>query len=109
MKLEKKEKALEDLRVVVEGDFKGVEEILSSQGEVAKSTGVVSDVSYTEFDLDKRFVRINAKYLINLLVNEFELFKVRDDREEDGSITYTFIFERTSKKLVVELMIVWKK
>ena len=73
MELEAKEKALEALRAVVEGGFKCVEKILAIQGEVVKATGDITNVSSTEYDLDKAVGRINAKRLINLLVNELEL------------------------------------
>lgn len=108
MKLEAKEKALEDLRVVVEGGFKGVEKILAIQGEVVKATGDITNVLSTEYDLDKAVGRINAKRLINLLVDELELVEVRDDRDEDRSITYTFKLECASRILAVELMLVWE-
>ena len=108
MEEKKKEKALEDLRVVAEGGFKGAEKILAIQGEVVKSTGDITNVLSTEYDLDKAVGRINAKRLINLLVNELELVEVRDDIKEDGSITYTFKLESISGLLVVELMLVWE-
>lgn len=108
MELEAKEKALEDLRFVTEGGFKGVEKILAIQGEVVKATGDITNVLSTEYDLDKAAGRINAKRLINLLVNETELVEVRDDTEEDGTITYTFKLESASRMLAVELMLVWE-
>lgn len=108
MELELKEKYLEDLRVVVEGGFKGVEKILAIQGEVVKATCDITNVLSTEYDLDKAVGCINAKRLINLLVNELELVEVRDDVKEDGSITYTFKLESISRLLAVELMLVWK-
>ena len=108
MKLAEKEKALEDLRVVVEGGFKGIESILAIQGQVVKATGDISNVRYTEYDPIKAVDIKNATILINLLLNETELAKVRDDIDEDGSITYTFIVESSITMLVVELMIVWK-
>lgn len=108
MEEKKKEKALEDLRVVAEGGFKGVEKILAIQGEVVKATGDITNVLSTEYDLDKAVGRINAKRLINLLVNELELVEVRDDIKEDGSITYTFKLESISRLLAVELMLVWE-
>ena len=108
MEEKKKEKALEDLRVVAEGGFKRVEKILAIQGEVVKATGDITNVLYTEYDLDKAVGRINAKRLINLLVNGLELVEVRDDIKEDGSITYTFKLESISRLLVVELMLVWE-
>lgn len=103
-----KEKALEDLRTMLGNNFKAVERILVIKGEVVKATGDISNVQYTENDLENAFARINAKRLINLLVNETELAAVRDDIEEDGSITYTFKLECASRMLAVELMIVWK-
>lgn len=105
MKLEAKEKALEDLRVVAEGGFKGGEMILAIQVEVVKATGDISNVRCARNDLDNAVARINAKRLINLLVNETELVQ---SIEEDGSIAYTFKLECASKMLVVELMIVWE-
>lgn len=51
--------------------------------------------------------RISAKGLINFLVNETELVEVRDDIEDDGSITYFFKLECPSMMLAVELMIAW--
>lgn len=108
MELEKKEKALEDLRVAAEGGFKGVKEIISSQGEIVKETGDILNFLFNEFDLDKAVGRINAKSLINILINELELFKVKDDREEDRSINYSFKLECASKILLVELMLVWE-
>lgn len=108
MEEKKKEKALEDLRVVAEGGFKWVEKILAIQGEVVKATGDITNVLSTEYDLDKAVGRINAKRLINLLVNELELVEVRDDIKEDGSITYTFKLESISSLLAVELMLVWE-
>ena len=108
MKLEAKEKALEDLGVVVEDGFKAVDEISIIKGEVAKSNGDISGVAFAEYDLDKAVDRMNAKGLINLLVNETELVEVRDDIEDDGSITYTFKLECASRILVVDLMLVWK-
>lgn len=108
MELETKEKALEDLRVVVEGGFKGVEKIFAIKGEVVKETGDISNVRYDEYDLDKASCRMNARGLIELLIDKTELAKVRDDREEDGSINYTFISEGASKRLAVALMLVWK-
>lgn len=108
MKLEAKEKALEDLRVVAEGGFKGVEKILAIQGEVVKATGDITNVLSTEYDLDKAFCRMNARGLIELLIDETELVEVRDDREEDGSTTYTFKLESISSLLAVELMLVWE-
>ena len=108
MEEKKKEKALEDLRVVAEGGFKRVEKILAIQGEVVKATGDITNVLYTEYDLDKAVGRINAKRLINLLVNGLELVEVRDDIKEDGSITYTFKLESISRLFAVELMLVWE-
>ena len=108
MEEKKKEKALEDLRVVAEGGFKRVEKILAIQGEVVKATGDITNVLSTEYDLDKAVGRINAKRLINLLVNELELVEVRDDIKEDGSITYAFKLESISRLLAVELMLVWE-
>ena len=107
MELETKEKALEDLRVVAEGDFKGVERIFIIQGECDKATGDISNVGYSENCLDNEVARINAERLINLLIDETELTKVRDDIE-DGSISYEFKLECASRMLVLELMIVWK-
>lgn len=108
MEEKKKEKALEDLRVVAEGGFKGVERIITLEGEVIKETGDISRVRYGEiYDLDKEVGRINAKGLINLLVNETELVEVRDDIEDDGSIIYTFKLECPSRIMAVELMIAW--
>ena len=108
MELETKEKALEDLRVVAEGGFKGVEMIFTIQGEVYKATGDISNVGYSENYLDNEVARIKAKGLINLLVDETELVKVKDDIEEDRSISYIFKLECASRMLVFELMIVWK-
>lgn len=108
MELEAKEKALEALRVVAEGGFKGVEKILAIQGEVVKATGDITNVLSTGYDLDKAVGRINAKRLINLLVNELELVEVRDDIYEDESITYTFKLECAFRMLAVELMLVWE-
>lgn len=108
MELEAKEKALKDLKVVGEGGFKGVERIITIEGEIVKATGDISKVRYGEiYDLDKAVGRINAKGLINLLVNETELVEVRDDIEDDGSITYFFKLESPSRMLAVELMIAW--
>lgn len=108
MKLEKKEKALEDLRLMVEGGFKGIEKIFAIKGEVVKETGYISNVRYTEYELIKAVDFKNATSLINLLLSKAELAKVRDDIDEDGSINYTFISEGASKMLAVELMLVWK-
>lgn len=108
MELEAKEKVLEDLKTMLGNNFKAVEKILAIKGEVAKATSDVSNVRYAEYDLDKAFCRMNARGLIELLIDKTELVKVRDDREEDGSITYTFILGITFRVLVVELIIVWK-
>lgn len=108
MELEAKEKALEALKAVVKGGFKGVERILTIKGEVVKATGDISDVRYGEiYDLDKAAERIKATSLISLLIDETELVKVRDDIEDDGSITYTFKLESPSRILALELMIAW--
>lgn len=109
MELEAKEKALEDLRFVSEGGFKGVEKILVVKGEVIKANGDISSVRYAEYESIKAVGRMNATKLINLLINETELVEVRDDTEEDGSITYSFKLECASRMLAVELMIVWKE
>ena len=108
MELEAKEKALEALKAVVKGGFKGVERIITIKGEVVKATGDITNVLSTDYDLDKAVGRINAKRLINLLVNDLELVEVRDDIYEDESITYTFKLECASRMLAVELMIVWE-
>lgn len=108
MEEKKKEKALEDLRTMLGSNFKAVDSILTIKGEVVKATGDVSNVRYTEYDLDKAFCRMNARGLIDLLIDETELVEVRDDRDEDRSITYTFQLECASRMLVLELMIVWK-
>lgn len=108
MKLKAKEKALEALRAVVKGGFKGVERILVIKGEVIKANGDISNASYIEYDLDKEVRRMNARSLIDLLIDETELVKVRDNREEDGSTMYGFKLECASRMLALELMIVWK-
>lgn len=108
MKLEKKEKALEDLGTMVEDDFKAVEQILAIKCEVGKLTGDISNVRYTEYELINNVDRKSATSLISLLVNEAELVDVRDYREEDRSITYYFELGFAFRMLVVELMIVWK-
>lgn len=108
MKLEEKEKALEYLRVVIEGGFKGVEKIFAIKGEVGKLTGDISNVRYTEYELIKAVDFKSATSLINLLLNKAELAKVRDDIDENGSINYTFKLESTFRMLALELMIVWK-
>lgn len=108
MELEKKEKALEDLRVVAGGGFKGVKEILSGQCEIVKETDGILNVLSTKLDLGKASCRTYARRLIGFLIEKAELFEVRDDREEDGRITYTFKLESTFRTLVVELMLVWK-
>lgn len=109
MELETREKVLEDLRTTLGNDFKAVDRILSIKGEVVKATGDISNVRYGEYDLEKAVDRFNARNLINLLIDETELAEVRDDREEDGSTTYTFKLECASRMLALELMIVWKK
>ena len=77
MEEKKEKKALEDLRVVAEGGFKGVERIITIQGEVIKATGDISNVRYGEiYDLDKVVGRINAKRLIDLLIDEAELVEL---------------------------------
>lgn len=110
MELEAKEKALEALRAVVKGVFKGVERILIIKGEVVKATGDISNVRYTEYEPIKAVERLNANAtsLINLLIDETELAEVRDDIYEDESITYTFKLECASRMLAVELMLVWE-
>ena len=108
MELEAKEKALEDLRVVVEGGFKAVDKILAIKGEVIKANGDISSVRYAEYEPIKAVDRMNATSLISLLIDETELVEVRDDTEEGGSITYSFKLECASRMLAVELMIVWK-
>lgn len=108
MEEKKKEKALEDLKTMLGNNFKAVDRILTIKGEVVKATGDISNVRYTEYDLDKAFCRMNARGLIGLLIDEIELVEVRDDREEDGSTTYTFKLECASRMLALELMIVWK-
>lgn len=108
MKLEAKKKALEDLKTMIGNNFRGVERIITIKGEVVKATGDISNVRYGEiYDLDKAVELINAKSLINLLIDETELVEVRDDIEDDGSITYTFKLECPSRMLAVELMIEW--
>lgn len=108
MELEAKEKTLEDLRVVAEGGFKGVDKILAVKGEVIKANGDISSVRYAEYEPIKVVDRMNATSLISLLIDETELVEVRDDTEEGGSIMYTFKLECASRMLAVELMIVWK-
>ena len=108
MELEAKEKALEALRAVVKGGFKGVERIFTIKGEVVKATGDISNVRYTEYEPIKAVERLNATSLINLLIDETELAEVRDDIYKDESITYTFKLECASRMLAVELMIVWE-
>ena len=107
MKLEAKEKALEDLRTMLEDNFKAVGSIYAVQGQVIKANGDISNVSYTEYDLDKEVGRMNARRLISLLINATELVEVGDYIYEDGIITYTFKLECASRMLVVELMLVW--
>lgn len=108
MELETKEKALEDLKTMLGNDFKAVEKILAVRAEIVKETGYISDIGYTEYDLDKASCRIYARLLIEFLIEKTELSKVRDDREEDGSISYSFKLESTSRMLAVVSMIVWK-
>lgn len=109
MELETKEKALEDLKTMLGNNFKAVEKILAVKVEVVKETGNISNVRYTEYDLDEAFCRMNARGLIELLIDKTELYEVRDDREEeDGSIIYTFKLESTFRMIAVELMIVWE-
>ena len=108
MELEAKEKALEDLRTMLGNNFKAVDRIHAIKGEVIKSNGDISNVNYTEYDLDKEVCRMNARSLIDLLIDETELVEVRDDKEEDGSTMYTFKLECASRILALELMIVWK-
>ena len=108
MELEAKEKALEDLRTMLGNNFKAVDRILTIKGEVVKATGDISNVRYTEYDLDKAFCRMNARGLIELLIDETELVEVRDDIYEDESITYTSKLECASRMLAVELMLVWE-
>lgn len=108
MELEAKEKALEDLKTMLGNNFKAVDRIFTIKGEVVKATGDISNVRYAEYDLDKAFCRMNARGLIEFLIDETELVEVRDDIEEDGSITYTFKLESTLRILALELMIVWK-
>lgn len=103
-----KKKLVDLVESLAKGDFKGVERIITIEGEIVKATGDISEVRYGEiYDLDKAVGRINAKGLINLLVNETELVEVRDDIEDDGSITYFFKLECPSRMLAVELMIAW--
>lgn len=108
MELEAKEKALEALRAVVKGGFKGVERIIIIKGEVVKETGDISNVRYAEYEPIKAVERLNVTSLISLLIDETELAKVRDDIYKDESITYTFKLECASRMLAVELMIVWE-
>lgn len=108
MEEKKKEKALKDLKTMLGNNFKAVGRILAIKGEVVKATGDISNVGYTEYDLDKAFCRMNARGLIELLIDETELVEVRDDIEEDGSITYVFKLESTFRMFALELMIVWK-
>lgn len=108
MELEGKKEALEDLKAMLGNNFKAVDRILAIQCEVVKVTGDISNVLSAEYELYKAVDRINAKGLINFLVNKLELVEVRDDRDEDGSITYYFKLECPSRMLAVELMIAWK-
>lgn len=108
MELELKEKALEDLKSMLRNNFEGVDRIYAIKGVVIKANGDISNVRFTEYDLDKEVCRMNARSLIDLLIDETELVEVRGDIEEDGSTMYTFKLACASRMLALELLIDWK-